>query len=379
MKIVFVSNYYNHHQEAFSYEMERVTNGNYIFVETEPMSLERKKLGWSVKELPSFVRQSYKTDMDYADCLRMIDEADVVIAGSVPNKILKKRLKDKKITFRYSERPYKCWKNIITMPLRLIKYHTYNYGSKNVYLLCASAFAASDYAKTFNYLGKAFKWGYFPKTIYYSDIDSLICQKASHSILWAGRFIDWKHPEIPVLVAKKIKEQGIKFHLTMIGDGIMLDSIKRMAVKECVDKNITFLGSVSPDIVRNYMEQSEVFLFTSDKNEGWGAVLNESMNSACAVVANENIGSVPYLLHNNNNGLIYTDNNASAVADLVIKLFNDDNWRKTIAKKAYETIANSWNASIAANRFVELACSLKQGRFTPFNDGCLCSLESTKQ
>ena len=49
------------------------------------------------------------------------------------------------------------------------------------------------------------------------------------------------------------------------------------------------------------MEKSEIFLFTSDKGEGWGAVLNESMNSACAVVASHAIGSVPFLLKDGEN------------------------------------------------------------------------------
>ena len=33
------------------------------------------------------------------------------------------------------------------------------------------------------------------------------------------------------------------------------------------------------------MEQADIYLFTSDRNEGWGAVANEAMNSACAMVA----------------------------------------------------------------------------------------------
>lgn len=46
--------------------------------------------------------------------------------------------------------------------------------------------------------------------------------------------------------------------------------------------------------VRSYMEKADIYLFTSDFNEGWGAVLNESMNSGCAVVASHAIGSVPF-------------------------------------------------------------------------------------
>ena len=47
--------------------------------------------------------------------------------------------------------------------------------------------------------------------------------------------------------------------------------------------------------LEGYMESSHIFLlFTSDRNEG--AALNESMNSGCAVVASDAIGSVPYLM-----------------------------------------------------------------------------------
>jgi glycosyltransferase involved in cell wall biosynthesis len=63
---------------------------------------------------------------------------------------------------------------------------------------------------------------------------------------------------------------------------------------------------MAPEAVRDHMEAADIFLFTSDFNEGWGAVLNESMNSACAVVASHAIGSVPFLLKDGENGFIQT-------------------------------------------------------------------------
>ena len=44
------------------------------------------------------------------------------------------------------------------------------------------------------------------------------------------------------------------------------------------------------------MEKSHIHLFTSNHLEGWGAVVNEAMNSGCAVVANREAGAVPYLI-----------------------------------------------------------------------------------
>ena len=54
------------------------------------------------------------------------------------------------------------------------------------------------------------------------------------------------------------------------------------------------------------MEKTGIFLFTSDRQEGWGAVLNEAMNSGCAVVASHLIGAVPFLKKKKKNGLVYS-------------------------------------------------------------------------
>ena len=44
------------------------------------------------------------------------------------------------------------------------------------------------------------------------------------------------------------------------------------------------------------MRKHEIFLFTSDRNEGWGAVSNESMSNGCMLVGSDGIGSIPFLV-----------------------------------------------------------------------------------
>ena len=53
------------------------------------------------------------------------------------------------------------------------------------------------------------------------------------------------------------------------------------------------------------MERADIYLATSDRQEGWGAVINEAMNSGCAVVADHMMGAVPYLISHEENGMIY--------------------------------------------------------------------------
>ena len=46
MKIVYLSNYFNHHQKFLSDELLKLTDGNYLFVETESLPQEKINLGY---------------------------------------------------------------------------------------------------------------------------------------------------------------------------------------------------------------------------------------------------------------------------------------------------------------------------------------------
>lgn len=351
MRIVFVSNYYNHHQAPLSEAFYIKTNGNYYFIQTMPMEDERKKMGWE-ENLPDFVIESYKDKQSYDQALRLINEADVVIAGSAPEKMIRKRIRSGKLVFRYSERIYKNIKTRLTMPLRFVKYHFNNFPSKNVYLLCASAYAAGDYAKTHNFIGKTYKWGYFPAVKKYENIDELIERKEKASILWVARLIEWKHPDASIFVAERLKKEGYEFNLNLIGNGILQEKIQKMIKEKGLENYVHILGVMSPERVRAYMEISQIFLFTSDFNEGWGAVLNESMNSGCAVVASHAIGSVPFLIKDGENGFIYKNGNIDDLYDKIKFLLDHPKKCTELGKNAYFTLTDEWNADVAAERFI---------------------------
>ncbi len=346
--VVFISNFYNHHQAPFSEAVYRLTKGEYRFIATEPIEEERIKMGWG-GENASFVLQYSENVLE---CKKLIDGAETVIFGSAPYCLIKDRLKQKKLTFIYSERIYKRKCPFWQIPLRAIKYY-FKWGRySNLYLLCASAYTASDYAKTRTFIGKSYKWGYFPEAKQYTDIQKLINSKEKNSILWCARLIDWKHPELPILIAKRLKDDGYSFTLNLIGNGNMEATIQQMIVEQGVSDCVHMLGAMKPAQVREYMDKSQIFLFTSDRNEGWGAVLNEAMNSGCAVIANKNIGSVPYLIKNGENGLVFEiEEELYCHTKYLLENFEKC---ESLGISAYKTITEIWNAEIAAQRFLRI-------------------------
>ena len=372
--IIFVSNFFNHHQQPFSEAMYELYGENYSFIETSEISDVRIKMGMNMPSLPSYAISMEEFVHNRAIYEEMIDNADVVIYGSAPYALVKKRIYENKLTFRYSERPLKKGLEIWKYPIRFIRWHRRYPNSKQVHLLCASAYTAADYAKLGLFKRKAYKWGYFPEIKKYEDIQSLIAAKKARTLLWAGRLIDWKHPEMALEVASKLKAEGYDFRLDIIGNGDMESLLNDRIATEGLGDCVHMLGSMQPEQVREHMERSEIFLFTSDRQEGWGAVLNESMNSACAVVASHAIGSVPFLIENGRNGLIYKDGNLDDLYQKVKWLLDYSEERKEIAKNAYTTMTEQWNAENAAERFIALSEAILDGDKNPelFSNG-VCS------
>lgn len=106
------------------------------------------------------------------------------------------------------------------------------------------------------------------------------------------------------------------------------------------------------------MEKADIFLFTSDRQEGWGAVANEAMNSGCALVADHMIGAIPYLVQDGVDGLIYKDGNPNELFALAERLVCDRELCRRLGRRAYAKITESWNAENAARRLVELCREL---------------------
>ena len=380
MKILFVSNYFNHHQKPVSDAIYQRVCHNYTFLETQEMERTRKILGWGEKNIPRYVCRVWDADNELHDDIAVqravITQADVVITGSASERLIRNRIKSGKIVFRYAERPLKNGNSLLRYIPRWIKWHIQNPVNKPVYMLCASAYTAEDYAKFGLFRNKTYKWGYFPETKHY-DVESLWQKKGTTDILWCGRFLDWKHPDDALKVAKRLKEEGYCFRLSFVGTGEMESQLHRMVADSDLDDCVCFLGAKDPQKVRDNMEKAGIYLFTSDRKEGWGAVLNEAMNSGCAVVASRDAGATPYLVSDNENGLIYQSGNVEALYQKVKYLLDHSGEQKRLGLSAYHTIVDMWNAENAAARLINLAEYILAGEESPqiYTDGPCSSAE----
>ncbi len=362
--ITFFSNFLLHHQTPFCEAMVELIGDNFHFVATERIPEERTQMGYHDYTHEPYAVNAYESKEEFEKALALGRESDVVIIGSAPDVFIKERLTENKLTFRYSERYFKRGRWKILDPRVFISHYQrdFKYRNKNLHMLCASAYTAPDCRFISSYPNKMYKWGYFPPVKEYENIEELINKKQPKSILWVGRLLPLKHPEYAIRLAEDLERLGEDFTLTIIGQGEMEETLRKQIESKKLSHRVSMEGFMSPEEVRERMEKADIFLFTSDHNEGWGAVLNESMNSACAVVACREIGSVPYLLEHGVNGLIYDRHKKHSLTDCVLNLLNNPEEKRKMQKNAYQTLKTTWNAREAAKRLLVLIESIENNK-----------------
>ena len=151
MKLIFLSNYYNHHQASFCNALSSHVGVSFQFIACGKMREERLKMWGELQDFPSFI-VTPKTQEDWSRVSNEVLSADALIVGSAPQFLLDERLKAGKLILRYQERPLKNGVEPLKLLPRMLKWRRMSPPSKPVYLLCASAYTAGDYAKMVNVL-----------------------------------------------------------------------------------------------------------------------------------------------------------------------------------------------------------------------------------
>jgi glycosyltransferase involved in cell wall biosynthesis len=380
--LTFFSNYYNHHQKALCDEWYSLLGEGFTFVETEPIEGFRATMGWGKEEVPPYVLRTYMDDESHQKALDLALSSDLVVMGTAPELYIEERLKQNKIIFRYSERPLKEGFIKFFIPRLTKKYlhlHVRN-RKKNIYILGASAYTAWDYRKMFNsYPGKCYKFGYFPEHKEY-DVDKLMDRKRINAdrntgdaqmptILWAGRMIRLKHPDLLIKAARNLKRKGYNFRLTFIGEGKERERIRMLSKVYGLSDITKFMDFVSPEQAREKMADAKIYVMTSNFLEGWGSVIYEALNAGCAVVASHAPGATPWLVKHGKTGLVFKNGSVSSLEEQLTKLLKKPQLCDCYGKAAYEQMHRLWNPSVAARNVLTLADDLTSGRPCSIREG----------
>lgn len=372
MRLVFYSLVLNHHQACVADEFYKLLGEDYAFVETA-RCIDNKGATEDYSTRPYLIR-SWESKKTYEQAMSLALNAEVcVFSGYEALSFEKARMRKGLLSFDMSERMLKRGLLNLLAP-RILKmvlsYHFGGWSRKPLYKLCCGAFVAKDQYKLKSFKGKCFKWGYFTEVNRLKD-ERFKFQTfdKSVSIMWCARFLNWKHPEIPVKLARKLKDKGYKFQIKMAGSGVLFQSIKRLINKLDVGDCISLIGNKPNQEILNLMQHTQIFIFTSDQNEGWGAVANESMSNGCVLVASDAIGSTPYLVKEGITGFSFENCNVESLTEKVKWLIEHSNEMYEMQRNAYQQMKDIWNPKQAAVNLLTLIKDIQNGQLPSIKEG----------
>lgn len=385
MKLVFYSNFLNHHQVMVADELYKLLGNEFAFVATMPVDETLLKGGSDYSTKRDYCVRTYASEHQGEYAMQLAREAEVCVFGAGALEYEKTRAVESPdgLSFEISERWLKRgWINIVSPRIlkRYVYYHLY-FKRARFYRLAAGAFTSHDDKKLGIYNGRSFKWGYFTRVDDKFDVNASIFSSSKIKgvpIMWCARFLTLKRPELPIHLAKKLKDKGYEFTLSMFGDEgnaakheriyprKKLESlINELGVQDCV----TLMGNHPNHEILCYMRQSAIFLFTSNRLEGWGAVANESMANGCVLVASDAIGSTPYLIENGKNGFQFKSGDVNSLTEKIEWLLSNRSKMEEMQKNANMQIKKFWNPRHAAMSLLQLIADLQNGQDTSLEEG----------
>ncbi len=250
-----------------------------------------------------------------------------------------------------------------------------------IYILAAGAFVSSDYRFLRSYRNKCYKFGYFPAGEQYSfrEIENIRRKNKTLKILWAGRFLKLKQPELLVYAAKRCRDVGLDFRLEFVGDGKEEKKLKKLVREQKLDKVTQFLGFLSPEDTRAQMEKADIFVCTSNKLEGWGSVIYEALSAGCAVIAPSQAGATPFLISQGKTGYIFKSGSIDSLAEKLRILLSSPGAAHELGRNAYANMAQYWNPKEASQRLLTVCEKRLKGIDYYYDNGPLSRAKYLKE
>jgi len=155
-----------------------------------------------------------------------------------------------------------------------------------------------------------------------------------------------------------LKDRGLSFHHTLIGDGddreVILSIIDELGLKPVTQ----WLGTQPHDVVLDHYRRADLFLLGCEiarngDRDGIPNVLLESMAIGVPVVATQ-ISAIPELVEDGKTGLLVPPGQPEALAGAVERLLTDMELRNRVINAAREKVVRDFDNRILIKELSEI-------------------------
>lgn len=166
-------------------------------------------------------------------------------------------------------------------------------------------------------------------------------QTNSKSLLYVGRLAAAKGLPILLKSIAILKQEHPEIQLTVIGDGPDRQVLEQQAINVNVSKNIQFVGYQSQARVREYLQQTDIFVLPSFA-EGVPVSLMEAMAVGVPVVTTQ-IAGISELVTQGISGFLVPPGDVAALGDRIQQLLINPELRKTLGLNGRLKVETEFN------------------------------------
>jgi len=171
-------------------------------------------------------------------------------------------------------------------------------------------------------------------------------------LMTIGR-LHWKKDYTSIIIAlKNLKDRGVDFEYTIIGDGPEEEKLKYLVYELGLINNIILTGKISQKEILIYFKKSHFYLQYSLQEGFCNAVLEAQSMGVLPIVSNAEGLSENVL--NNITGWVIQKNSPKLLAEKIVEVINlPDSNKEKIRKQAIERVTKEFNIEKQQKEFID--------------------------
>jgi glycosyltransferase involved in cell wall biosynthesis len=170
-----------------------------------------------------------------------------------------------------------------------------------------------------------------------------ITKNKSHDkieFIFVGRIEDQKCINYLIDAVKEVTKSHKNFEISLIGEGSKKKELEKQIEKLKLKKYFIFLGSKTNKEVMKYYSKSDIFILPSIW-EGLPLTLLEAASFGLPIIITD-VGGSSKIFKNNKNALIIRPKDSKAIADAIIKLIENKEFRIKLGKSGREIVKTDY-------------------------------------
>jgi colanic acid/amylovoran biosynthesis glycosyltransferase len=168
-------------------------------------------------------------------------------------------------------------------------------------------------------------------------------------ILFLGRFVDFKGPDIVLEAFLKACELGLEGNLVMAGEGPLRIMCEIIARRSKYKTRISFRGAVTKEEAKELFISSDLYTMHNSKGivsngyDTFGVTLIEAMSYGLPVITAP-VGGSSEIITNNVDGILVPENDVNEHCNAFMRLYADKLLRKKLGETARLKVETNFSA-----------------------------------